>query len=49
MCKHIIRTDNLSKNFGKFQAVQGIDLKVPEGDLLYNDLFKYISTFCCMT
>lgn len=31
MEKYIIRTDNLSKSFGKLQAVQGIDLKVPEG------------------
>ncbi len=31
MKKHIIRTDNLSKNFGKLQAVRRINLKVPEG------------------
>lgn len=28
---NMIRTENLSKQFGKFKAVKGIDLKVPEG------------------
>ncbi len=31
MCNYLIRTENLSKQFGRIKAVNGVNLKVPEG------------------
>lgn len=33
MSKYIIETKNLTKNFGNFTAVKGVDLKVPQGGI----------------